>query len=189
MEDVILIPGLGKNHNERIFLWLRPLWRLYGIKLHVCEINWEDDEKFAPKYQKLKNLAQQCNNLIGIVGASAGASAMVNLLAGETKLVKRGVSVCGLFEPSYLNREIMQHRSPAFLESLDMAAGELRGNLDLAAKILTIRPRADRVVDPKVATVMGAHDLRVASRGHAISIAYVLTFKVRVIRRFFISVA
>ena len=180
--DVILIPGLGKNHNERTFLWLRQLWRLYGVRLHVCEVSWEDGEAFAPKFDRLKTLAEHLDNLVGVVGASAGASAAVNLLASE--LTPGVVTVCGLLEVDFLNKPAMMRRSPAFLEALTNCTGLLKTRPELASKMLTIRPLADGTVDPYVATTPGARDVIVKTRGHALSIAYILTFKVGLIKRF-----
>jgi len=184
MRHVILIPGLGKNHNERIFLWLRPLWRLYGIHLHVFELHWEDGRDFAGKYRKLKQLAARLPQPLGVIGASAGASAAVDLLAQEPKLVNGVVTVCGLLDLGFLDPPVMRRRSPAFLEALTLADKYLRTDKKLAAKMLTIRPLADGVVDPGVATTPGATDVIVKTRGHAISIAYILTFKIGLIKRF-----
>ena len=183
--DVILIPGLGKNHNERMFLWLRPLWRLYGIRLHVCEINWEDGRSFASKYQRLEKLASSLNNLVGVVGASAGASAAVRLLADH--LTTKVITVCGLLEVDYLDEPAMQKRSPAFLEALTGATCDLTDDKTLAANMLTIRPLADGIVSPEVATTPGAHDIIVKTSGHALSIAYILTFKIGLIKQFLAS--
>ncbi len=182
--DVILVPGLGDHHNERMFVWLRPLWRLYGIRLHIYKINWEDGSDFEGKYNGLKQLAQSLDDLAGVVGASAGASAAVTLLAREPQLAGKVVTVCGLLEVSYLNSEAMSKRSPAFMQAMTAADAYLRADPQLAAHIMTIRPRRDGVVRPNVATTPGARDVRVNSVGHAVSIAYILTFKIGLMGRF-----
>lgn len=182
MRDVIFIPGLGKDNSQLVFLRLKPLWRLYGIRLHVYLINWEDGSGLADKYQGLKDLAASCPNLIGVVGASAGASAGVMLLSDG--LIKRLVTVCGLLDNSIVNRSGMKRRSPVFLAAIDETTRRLRADPNLAAGILTIRPLDDKVVYPRVATTPGAHDRRVWTRGHALSIFYILIFKIRLIKRF-----
>ncbi|HSX14735.1 MAG TPA: hypothetical protein VLE72_02385 [Candidatus Saccharimonadales bacterium] len=186
MRDVILIPGLGTN-NERLYIWLRPLWRLYGVRLHVCELAWEDGGDFEPKYQKLLAAAEGCRNLIGVVGASAGASATIILAARNPELTQRIVSICGVLDSNYLNPVTMQKRSPAFLTAAKIADQYLSEDENLAKKLLTIRPLSDNTVDPSVATVPGAADLRVRTRGHAFSIAYTLTFKIGFIKKFLLS--
>lgn len=184
MRHVILIPGLGDKTSEHVYTWLRPWWWLRGIKLHVFELHWEDGRDFSGKYRKLKQLANRLPQPLGVVGASAGASAAVNLLAQEPKLVAGAVSVCGVLELSYLDKKTMQRRSPAFYESMSIADKHLRKDKKLATKMLTIRPLADKTVDPRVATIQGARDVVVKTRGHAVSIAYILIFKVGLIKRF-----
>ncbi len=182
--DVILIPGLGKMPHSLLFIWLVPLWRLFGVNLHVCDLRWEDGQPWEPKYQKLKQLAQGLDKPVGIVAYSAGASAAVCLLAERPLVVGRVVTVCGLLHVSYLNPQIMNRRSPAFLTAMTKADGHLQHNQGLTSKLMTIRPKRDRVVSPEVATIAGAKDVRVATIGHGLSIVYSLVFKIGLIKRF-----
>lgn len=180
--DVILIPHLGADGSERGYLRLRPLWRLFGISLHVFSMNWEDGEAFAIKYARLKDLVADCPNLIGVVSASAGASAVVALL--NDGLVKRAVTVCGAFNNSIINPVAMAKRSPAFLTAINQATQYLAEDSTISSKMLTIRPLIDGVVKPSVETTPGARDKRIWTVGHGTSIVYTLVFKIGLIKKF-----
>lgn len=81
----------------------------------------------------------------------------------------------------------MKKSSPAFLEAMICATWDLVDHPELAIKMLTIGPLADGIVPVQYATTPGARDVIVKTHGHALSIAYILMFKIGLVKKFLVS--
>ncbi|HET7320092.1 MAG TPA: hypothetical protein VFI84_00730 [Candidatus Saccharimonadales bacterium] len=175
---VIYVPGLGDNKYfvQGILVYV---WRLYGVRSATRTMNWLDPELFEEKLTRLlvevdEKLAKGYN--VSLVGASAGAGAVLNAYAARKGQISGVVSICGKILHAETVSDTTYRRNPAFKESMDMLPANLN-SLDVAqrSRILSLHPKADPSVPVKDTFIEGAHEKTMLVIGHTVGILTALS--------------
>ncbi len=151
-------------------------------------MKWGDKEPWAPKFDRLLGRIDElaaAGTLVGLVGASAGASAVLNAYAARQGKVIGVVCIAGKINRPEVIRQHYRDTNPAFVTSA-IACQESLTALDEAARqrILSKYAWFDEVVTTKDSHLSGAHNRRSPTILHGLTIAYQLTFGARANLRF-----
>jgi hypothetical protein len=175
---IVYVPGLGDNKAfvQGILVYV---WRLYGVRSVTRTMNWLDPEPFEEKLTRL--LVEMDEKLakgykVSVVGASAGAGAVLNAFAARSGQISGVVSICGkILHPETVS-DYTYRRNPAFKESLAM----LPSSLDELGeperrRILSLHPKADPSVPVRDTHIDGAAEKTMPVVGHSVGILTALT--------------
>ena len=180
IHDVIYVPGLGDTRadGQRALI---STWRFWGVRPHFLQMVWGEGDDFEPKLQRLLDRIDDLHgrgHKISLVGASAGAGAVINAFALRQDKVSGVVCIAGkINNPEGIGPDY-QRRSSPFVDS----AYRVQASLDqLAFKTDRTRIQSRHAIfDPVVPTrdseVVGGQNKTVPSVGHAITIATQLLF-------------
>jgi pimeloyl-ACP methyl ester carboxylesterase len=177
---VIYIPGLGDSRLAGQKL-LVSTWRLWGVTPVVFPMNWADGENFAAKFERLLQLVDtqfEDGHRISLVGASAGAGAVINAFAARKNKIDGVVVIAGkVNNPEGIGTNY-RSKNPAFVESAYMVQQSL-DQLDFDIDRPRIQSRQG-FIDPLIprsdSTVVGGRNKVVPGIGHSIIIATQLIF-------------
>jgi hypothetical protein len=152
-------------------------------------MRWADKEPWEPKFNRLLNRIDALvtdGKVVGLIGASAGASAVINAYAAR----KDSVLGCGLIaakvnRPDFIGKHI-QRENPAFVESVKACQVALK-SLSSAdrRRILNRYALADETVYKPDSRIPGADNHILPSIGHALTIASQITLGIRGFIKFF----
>jgi dienelactone hydrolase len=180
IHDVIFVPGLG---DERLQAqrWLISSWRLWGVRPHMVQMNWAKGQDFEPKLQKLFAKIDELyakGHKVSLVGASAGAGAVLNAFAARKEKVTGVVCICGKVNNPEGIGEGYRQRTPAFIGSAYRVQTSL-DQLGFKTDRVRIQSRyavADGVIRMADSKVIGGHNKTMPTIGHAFTIATQLLF-------------
>jgi pimeloyl-ACP methyl ester carboxylesterase len=184
---VIYIPGIKDD-----LLWVQSsairLWRLHGVRGHCHEMPWAGDEAWEPKFQRLldeiDSYAAQ-GHKVSLVGASAGASAILNAYFERTDKIHRLVYICAKINAPETVSQKTYAENPAFKTSLKLLQGNLKKltATDKAKMHSYYSPNDGNV--PYAATVIeGVAETRLPALRHGRAIIYCMTFGAPKLMRF-----
>ncbi|HUS26472.1 MAG TPA: hypothetical protein VMY99_03940 [Nevskiaceae bacterium] len=175
---IIYVPGLSDSRADGQGLATKA-WVLYGVKGHCLRMHWADGEPFAPKLQRLLDTIDElaaAGHTVSLVGASAGASAVLQAFAARKDTVAGVVCICGKIQHPETVRDAVYAENPAFMQAMKRLSTSLHSILPAdRARILSIHPRADNSVPPEDTIIEGAVEKTIPTSGHARSIFYALT--------------
>lgn len=178
---VIIIPGLGNNISRHI--WATNDWKKWGVVPHVFDTRWRTEERgFQEKRERATALVDSLtnkNNMISLVGNSAGSSLALNIFGMRKKQITKVVINCGRVRDGdwpWFSFNQATASSPSFRESV-LQAQEMEKTFTPAdrIKIMTLRPLFDEVVPPFTVPIQGAQNNIIYSVEHSLSIALNLT--------------
>lgn len=182
---LLVVSGLGGASAG--FRRIVDSWRKYGFTPHVHDMEWRNDEReFCLKLERLISVIdelQSNDEILSLVGTSAGGSAVLNAFYERRNRIHRVVNVCGRLRAGqkvHPTLEVASRKSPAFKESVTLF--EKREPLLTAEerkKILTIRALLDEVVPTSTTTIQGATNIQVFSVEHMLSITAAMTIFVK----------
>ena len=184
---VIFVPGLGDHRSYGQDKAIRA-WRVFGVQGHYHAVGWADGETFTPKLNRLlaqiDELAEQ-GHIVSLMGASAGASAVLNAFAARKDKISGVALICGkVYRPEIMHPSTFQH-NPAFKGSMDLLATTLPTLQSVQrSHILSLHPLADMTVPPKDTIIPGTREKTMFITGHAMGIAYGLTVSAYTITHF-----
>lgn len=185
---VIYVPGLGDNHYKGQQLLISS-WRLWGVRSLMVRMIWHDGEPFQAKFDRLTATIDQLHakgHRVSLVGASAGAGAVINAFAARKDKVSGVVLIAGWVNfpenigPGY------RRSNAAFVESayaVQPSLDKLSFETD-RSRILSRYAAVDPVVSQKYSEVAGAHNKIVPTVGHSVTIATQLLFGAPTFLRF-----
>ncbi len=179
VRHLIIIPGLGDRGG--LYKLCVPLWSLLGYKVHIVVFGWENTgQDFAVA---LERLTQYVDNLgtdkCYVIGASAGGTAAINVLASRPDVIAGVVTVCTPYEAvPELGNERLHASVAAATVALD------RMNTRQRKQILSIYALQDNVVPIAKSKPDGIKQKALFSFGHAVTIALSLSLYSATIRRF-----
>jgi hypothetical protein len=176
---VIYIPGIG---DQKVGGQRRVVnsWRLWGVEPELFQVNWGDKEPWPPKFQRLLariDALHQQGKSVGLVGASAGASAAINAYAARSSQLVGVVGIAGkINRPETVGKRYAVN-NPAFITSAydcqqalkSLKATDRRHILSRYAVIDGLLTRSDSFVP-------GARNRLSPSVGHALTIAAQIIF-------------
>lgn len=177
---VIYVPGIGDHRyiGQRLLI---QTWRLWGVKPVMVRMVWHEGKSFAPKLRRLLHAIDALNTAgytVSLVGASAGAGAVINAFAERIMVVNGVVCLAGkIHRPEAIGASYQQH-SPAFVESAYRVQASL-DRLDFDTERPRIQSRyatVDLVVPKEDSEISGARNTPVITMGHALTIGTQLLF-------------
>ncbi|CAN5337390.1 hypothetical protein BH09PAT4_BH09PAT4_07380 [soil metagenome] len=171
---VVYVPGIGDDTGRLQGLLVR-LWRLYGVRGIMHEMPWMDGAPFAPKLdqllQRIDKLHEQgCT--VSLVGASAGAGAVLNAFAARKDKVAAVVCLAGKINNPDTIGGAYRRRSPSFVES----ASEVQFSLDKLdvdterKRIMSRYAIFDGIVPRQDSVLIGGVNKTVPALGHGVTI-------------------
>lgn len=178
---VIYVPGILDGiyyQNEAV-----KLWRLYGVHGHCHEMPWLGDEAYEPKFQRLLDEIDRygaAGHQVSLVGASAGASAVLNAYIERKDDISGVVYVVGkILAPETVPQKIYD-TNPAFKASMEALQTTLK-KLTPAdkAKIRSFYSPADTYMPHAGTIITGVQESRLPPLQHGWAITYSLTIGAR----------
>ena len=174
---VIYIPGIGDDSLGQGKI-VRT-WRWWRVESELFSMHWSDkqpwDTKFKELLERIDALANE-GKLVGLVGASAGASAVINAFA-ERPTVVGVVCIAGMIDqPDTIVRHFRQN-NPSFVESAYRCQEALRKlSASRRQQILSRYALIDEVIRKEYSQISGARNRRSPSIGHFLTITTQITF-------------
>jgi len=170
----IYVPGLGANEPNGQQKAV-DLWRWYGVEPELFQAGWSGRETWESKFNRLLERVDALHNQdtqVALVGASAGASAVINAYAARKDQIVGCVLIAGkVNRPESIGQRIIDE-DPAFVVSA-IACEKALEELDAShrKRILSIYSFADGVVTRADSRVPGARNRIVFTPGHVNTIA------------------
>lgn len=175
---VIYIPGLGDDVYKLQSLVIK-LWRLYGVHGHCHAMPWAGEEAFEPKFQKLLDLIDKYadkGHKVSLVGASAGASAVINAYVERRDKIASLAYITAKIKAPETVKAKTYRANPAFKTSMYLLQRNL-SKLTKAdkAKMHSFYSQADTTVPYAATVIPGVKESRLPDLRHSRAIAYALT--------------
>jgi dienelactone hydrolase len=175
---VIYIPGLGDintGRQQKVVDW----WRRFGVDTEILSMRWSDKEPWEPKFERLLKRIDQLNKegkAVGLVGISAGATAVINAFAVRQKEVVGVVCVAGkILRPENINK-FYHRRDPAFVTSaFECEKSLIKLKQSDRRRILCLYGLYDETVSTRDSRIEGAINRRWPMILHVPSIATAVT--------------
>ena len=175
---IIYVPGLGDSSvaNQRKAI---KTWKWYGVSAELFQMNWADDIAWSVKFEKLlariDKLAAEGYS-VGLVGASAGASACINAFAARPDKIVGIVSIAGKINHPESIGPKFRVGNPSFIESAYAAPKALETlGPEQRRHILSIYSVKDGLLMRRDSRVPGARNRLTLVMGHPFVIAAQIT--------------
>ncbi len=176
---LIYIPGLG---DTRVSGQMKAIstWRWYGVTAELVQMNWANNEPWQQKFDRLLariDAARASGHDVGLVAASAGATAAINSYAARKADISGVVLIAGKVNRPAAIGQTYHRRNPAFITSAQDCQQALAslGEAD-RRRILSRFGVIDEVVARADSFIPGACNRTVPSVGHFVTIATQLVF-------------
>ncbi|MFJ3403029.1 hypothetical protein [Promicromonospora sp. NPDC090134] len=186
---LIYVPGLGDRMPPLVHLQREALrtWRALGVRTTMFRVRWSSDASFEERLDRLDALVdqfEQRGERVALMGASAGAGAVLAEYARRRSIVAVVIIAGKFLEPEDIIKPVLEHNAP-FAQSLS-AVPKLLEELgpEDRARILSLRSARDGVVDDEDTLLEGAVNETMRVVGHVIAIGYALMFRARRVVRF-----
>ena len=185
---VIYVPGLGDNiwHAQSIAV---KFWRFHGVRGHFHAMPWAGEEKYEPKFQRLLAEIDQYRgqgHKVSLIGASAGASAVINAFIERPGKINGVVVICPKINGPETVSDKSYRENPAFKaalyklqENLPKLAAEQR-----AKRMLMLYSSKDGTIPYAASTIPGVPEKRLPALRHGWAIMYAITLGVGGLLRF-----
>jgi hypothetical protein len=175
---LIFIPGLG-DQNPSLQRRAVNTWRWWGAEAELLPMHWADKEPWAPKFRRLLKRIDELDRAgkaIALVGASAGATAVINAYAARPDKIVGCVLIAGKVNRPDAIGQRYRDENPAFITSAYDCHQALK-TLDAAARrrILSRYALFDETVYRPDSRIPGAHNRTVPTIGHVPTIATQIT--------------
>lgn len=176
---IIYVPGI-RDDLLGIQSLLLQLWRLGGVHPVMLTMPWHGDESFKPKLSRLIAKVddyQKQGHRVSLIGASAGASAILNAYVQRKDKINTVAYICGKINRPDTVSDRIYMRNPAFKNSLIMLQDSLM-QLDAAdkRKLHSFYSPADTTVPHADTIIKGVTEHRLPALTHLWAILYALSF-------------
>lgn len=179
---LIIIPGLGDDADKLTFV-TKHWKKKYNLETIPHLIPWIDNgENFEQKLDRLIekiDALHEDGNKISLLGTSAGGSCAINAYCKRRDKIAKVINVCGRLkkgEHVFPTLDVAARKSPSFKQSVLLCEENLKSLNDRdRKKILTIRSYFDEIVPVSLIPIDGAHNIRIFSVEHLISISLAMT--------------
>ncbi len=186
----ILIPGLWDQ--KPLFGWfyyaVGKWWRLHGMRAIVCKMNWISIETYQKKLGRLEeciDLERKQGREVVLVGVSAGGPMAILGLSEFTSKVLGAISVNGLLALTAEDKKHKVYTKTSWFKAAH-AVERLASRLSekQRARILTIGPIKDDMIDLARQQIKGTRHVTISVRGHMPGVIMALLVHPLKIRRF-----
>lgn len=175
---IIYVPGILDDiyHAQSLAL---ATWRLHGVHGHCHPVPWAGKEDWQPKFHRLLDEIDRykaAGHDVSLIGASAGASAILNAYAERPGSIKGLVYICAKINAPETVSKKTYAENPAFKTSLELLQSNLK-KLKPAdkARMLSLYSPTDNTV-PYAATVIdGVQERKLPALRHGRAIMYSIT--------------
>lgn len=179
---IIYVPGIKDDFykGQSVVVWF---WWLWGVRGHCHAMPWFGQEAYEPKFARL--LAQidrylEAGQIVSLVGASAGASAVINAYHARPGKINGVVTICPKINHPETVRESLHKSNPAFKTSLANLQVVLLTLTDHdKRKFLTVYSPGDDGIPYEDTVIPGVAEHKLPSLTHGYAIVYALTFGAR----------
>jgi dienelactone hydrolase len=176
---VIYVPGLGDKKVSGQQKAVRT-WRWWGVEPELFQMNWGDKEPWQPKFDRLlariDALSKQGKS-VGLVGASAGASAVINAYAARTSQLVGVVCIAGkINRPETIGDRYRRNNISFVTSAYDCEQALQTLQADDRRHILSRFALLDETVMKADSRVPGVHNRLSPTVGHVVTIAAQLIF-------------
>jgi pimeloyl-ACP methyl ester carboxylesterase len=164
-------------------------WRIWGVHPELFQMNWADSVTFNAKFVRLLTLIDTLADKgyeVSLVGASAGAGAAINAFAERKDKIRGVVCIAGKINNPESIGPRYRSQNASFVESAYLVPASLK-KLDVShdrPRILSLYGILDEIVPTKDSIIPGAHNRKVLTAGHAMTIATQLLFGAPLLLRF-----
>jgi pimeloyl-ACP methyl ester carboxylesterase len=175
---VIYVPGLLDDiyHAQSLVFWF---WRFYGVHSHTHPMPWAGEEPFESKFQRLLDEIDKYadkGHKVSLVGASAGASAVINAYVERKAKIHRVVYICGKINGPETVSPKTYAENPAFETSMYLLQRSLsRLNNNDKQKFHSYYTPTDQTVPYKATIIPGVPETKLPNLCHGQAIFYSLT--------------
>ncbi len=184
---VIYVPGILDDK-----LWVQSslirFWRLYGVHGHCHEIPWAGEEGWEPKFQRLLDEIDgyaDHGHRVSLVGASAGASAVLNAYTERADKIHSLAYICAKINAPETVSQKTYAENPAFKASLEVLQDNLKKlTATDKAKIHSFYSPDDGTVPYAATVIKGVDESRLPALKHGRAILYSLSFGAPKLMRF-----
>jgi len=175
---VIYVPGIRDDLYHVQFLLIQ-CWRLWGVRPVLLTMPWAGEGAFEPKIVRLISRVDayvQQGYKVSLVGASAGASAVLNAYVQRREEVRGVVYICGKINyPDTVSAQTYA-QNQAFKTSMQ----QLQNNLSLLTdadkrKLTSFYSSADTTVPYTDTVIEGVLEQKLPLLGHMWSILYAIS--------------
>jgi hypothetical protein len=175
---VIYVPGI-KDDAFYIQSLLIQCWRLWGIRPVMFTMPWLGEEEFEPKLSRLISKIDDYIHRgyrVSLVGASAGASAVLNAYAKEKGKIQSVAYICGKVNHLDSVSRRTYIRNPAFRTSMQQLQSTI-SHFDGRDKraLSSFYSPADETVPHADTIIEGIMEQKLPSLGHSFAILYCLS--------------
>ncbi|MFI5270656.1 MAG: alpha/beta hydrolase family protein [Candidatus Saccharimonadales bacterium] len=175
---IIYIPGLG-DQKIKGQLFVTYLWKIWRVEAEIYRMHWYDDTKWEEKFNKLLNHIDTLHSegkKIGLVGASAGGSAVINAYAARKDKISGVVCIAGkINDPDDIGQRYRKY-NPSFVESAYKIPASLESlNASDRKRILSRYALYDPIVKKADSKISGAKNRHSPTVGHVFTIAFQIT--------------
>jgi pimeloyl-ACP methyl ester carboxylesterase len=176
---VIYVPGIGDNlyHVQSIAI---KFWRLYGVHGHCHSMPWAGSEDYDSKIERLLSkidYLKSQGNSVSLIGASAGASAVLNAFVERKDKISGLIYICAKINgPETVSKYTYKH-NPAFKTSMEKLQINLsKINASDKKYMLSVYSSGDKLVPYRATVISGVEEKRLSFLSHTASIVYSITF-------------
>jgi len=184
---LIYVPGLG-DHRVGGQQKLVNTWRLWGVTSELFQTGWADGEEWTPKFERLLGRIDEARahgKAVGLVGASAGATAVINAFHARQDRVAGVVLIAGKINRPHAIAPSLTRKNTAFGEAAHKAFAALTElSKNERSRIMSRYALIDPIVPAIDSHVPGARNRVQLSLGHAFTIATQLFFGAPLFIRF-----
>jgi pimeloyl-ACP methyl ester carboxylesterase len=175
---IIYVPGIGDAVAHQ-GVAVRS-WRWYGVTSELAAMPWGDKETWQPKFDRLLariDAATARGQDVALVGASAGASAVINAYAARPESIIGIVCIAGKINRPQSIGERYHQAYPAFITSAYECSKALKHlSHNQRRRILSRYALLDGVVDKADSHIAGAKNRFSPTIGHFLTIGLQLVF-------------
>ncbi|HVW23418.1 MAG TPA: hypothetical protein VHB51_02980 [Candidatus Saccharimonadales bacterium] len=176
---IIYIPGLGDQGENKGQRWAVAHWLRHGVEAEVFQMHWADSEPWTAKFKRLLDRIDELTEQgkkIALVGASAGAGAVINAYAARQNKIVGCVLIAGKVNRPETIGPNYRKENPAFITSAYDCEKAL-STLDAAARqrILSRFALIDETVYKPDSRIPGARNRLSPTISHVGTIAFQLT--------------
>jgi len=181
-KSLVIIPGLGDR--KWLYSLIKPLWHALGFNTYIFKYGWnKSTTNNNIAHQKIIDFIDAIQDeQVYILGASAGGTAAINILANRGSKVIKVVTVCTPYsQVPYVNNDLI-------IASIDQLNSSLKSmSQQTKNKIFAIYSRYDQTVPAKHGRPTDIKSKKIITLGHNLSIIFSVTILSGHIKRFFVE--
>ncbi len=176
---IIYVPGILDDIGH-VQGTLVKLWRLRGVRSYTHSMPWTGPAEYQLKQRKLNDLIEEVaatGQKVYLVGASAGASAVLNVFLANKSTVAGVCLICPKVNNSNNVGSKIAKVNPSFIQSLKILDGNLKQMDDQdTVKIISFLSSRDGLVTYRDSTIPGVSEYALPALRHNFAILFALSF-------------